>query len=144
MHIKNYIWYLIFKHSQYGPNIFFITPTAIISSTLTTFTPCVSGEIMSNPAALPSTKIYINPQPISPYTAENLRPGSTAPLEINSNTATISMDLTTTDNPDGSVIKSLNIVGDQSNVEKISVSYKVTPTSTSQDFTSFVSYCIDS
>lgn len=123
---------------------FFITPTAIISSTLTTSTPCISGEIMSNPAALPSTKIYINPQPISPYTAENLRPGSTAPLEINSNTATISMDLTTTDNPDGSVIKSLNIVGDQSNVEKISVSYKVTPTSTSQDFTSFVSYCIDS
>lgn len=25
MHIKNYIWYLIFKHSQYGPNIFYYT-----------------------------------------------------------------------------------------------------------------------
>lgn len=123
--------------------IFFNPSTAIISSTVTTSTPCVSGEIMSNPAALPSTKIYINPQPISPFTAENVRPGSTAPLEINSNTATISVDLTTANNPDGSVVKSLNIVGDQNNIEKISVSYKLTPTATSLDFTSFVRYCID-
>ena len=112
---------------------------AIVSTTPSVVTPCISGEIMGNPAALPSTKIYINPDPVSPYTAENVRPGSTSPLEINSNTATISVDLTTGDNPTGSVIKSLNILGDQSNVETISVSYKATPTSPSTPFTGFVS-----
>ncbi|XP_061179517.1 mucin-2-like [Saccostrea echinata] len=113
------------------------TTTTPISTTPTSATPCVSEEIMSNPALLPSSKIFINPAPKDPLTAENLRPGSTAALEIDSNTATISVDLTTTENPDGSVIKSLNIAGDQSNVQKLTVSYKVSATASSKDFTGF-------
>lgn len=43
---------------------------------------------------------------------ENLRLGFIVLLEINSNIVIISMDFIMIDNLDGSVIKSLNIVGD--------------------------------